>query len=125
LSECRHAARPWASNTRSGRRCTGSPSRWCRARYVSLAPAIWLYATNTILFALVAIRMNTLARADHGRGSLLEDRLGLIVLIVASVLSIVASLLVPKWAMLVYLVNFVDGPLRWLLKGKAGRSRKA
>jgi uncharacterized membrane protein len=48
-----------------------------------------------------------------------------IVLIVASVLTIAASLLVPKWAMLVYLVNFVDGPLRWLLKGNTGRSRKA
>jgi uncharacterized membrane protein len=95
------------------------------ARYVSLAPAIWLYATNTILFALVAIRMNTLARSDQGRGSRLEDRLGLIVLIVASLLTIGASLLVPKWAMLVYLVNFVDGPLRWLLRRKAGRSRKA
>jgi len=38
------------------------------ARYVSLAPAIWLYATNTILFALVAIRMNTLAQTDQDRG---------------------------------------------------------
>ena len=89
------------------------------ARYVSLAPAIWLYATNTIFFALVAIRMNILAQADQDRGSLLEDQLGLIVLIVASILTIVASLAVPKWAMLVYLVNFVDKPLRLLLKRKA------
>jgi uncharacterized membrane protein len=90
------------------------------ARYVSLAPAIWLYATNTIFFALVAIRMNILAQADQDRGSLLEDQLGLIVLIVASILTIVASLAVPKWAMLVYLVNFVDKPLHWLLKRKRG-----
>jgi uncharacterized membrane protein len=94
------------------------------ARYVSLAPAIWLYATNMILFALIAIRMNTIAQSDKGRGSLLEDRLGLIVLIVASILTIVASLVVPKWAMLVYLVNFVDEPLRWLLKRKASTQQQ-
>jgi uncharacterized membrane protein len=93
------------------------------ARYVSLAPAIWLYAMNTIFFALVAIRMNTLAH--HDRSGLPEDQLRLIVLIVASVLTIAASLVIPKWAMLVYVVNLVDEPLRWLLKRKARRSRKA
>jgi hypothetical protein len=72
-----------------------------------------------------AIRMNAHAQADQGRRPLLEDQLGLIVLIVTSVLAIAASLAVPKWAMLVYLVNFVNRPLRWLLKRKAGRSRKA
>ena len=94
------------------------------ARYVSLAPAIWLYATNTIFFALVAIRMNTLAQTDQDRGSLVEDQLGLIVLIVTSVLTIAASLAIPKWAMLVYLVNFVDKPLRWLVKHRAPARRK-
>jgi hypothetical protein len=68
--------------------------------------------------------MNALAQADQGRRPLLEDQLGLIVLIVASLLTIAASLAVPKWAMLVYLVNFVDTPLRRLLKRKAGQSRK-
>jgi uncharacterized membrane protein len=95
------------------------------ARYVSLAPAIWLYAMNTIFFALVAIRMNILAQVDQDHSGLLEDQLGLIVLIVASALTIAASLVIPKWAMLVYLVNFIDEPLRWLLKRKARRSRKA
>jgi hypothetical protein len=46
-------------------------------------------------------------------------------LIVASVLTIAASLVIPKWAMLVYVVNLVDEPLRWLLKRKARRTRKA
>lgn len=94
------------------------------ARYVSLAPAIWLYATNTIFFALVAIRMNTLVQADQDRRSFLEDQLGLIILIAASLLTIVASLLAPKWAMLTYLVNFVDGPLRFLLKRTASARQK-
>jgi uncharacterized membrane protein len=94
------------------------------AAYVSLAPAIWLYATNIILFALITIRMNAVARSDKDRGSLLEDQLGLVVLIVASVLTIVASLVVPKWAMLVYLVNLVDKPLRWLLKRKTSTGQQ-
>jgi uncharacterized membrane protein len=94
------------------------------ARYISLAPAIWLFAANIVLFALIAVRMNILAQADQGRRSLLEDQLGLIVLIVASILTIAASLVIPKWAMLVYLVNLVDGPPRWLLKRQIGRSRK-
>ncbi len=94
------------------------------ARHVSLAPAIWLYAVNTIFFALVAIRMNALAHVDRDRSGLLEDQHGLIVLIVASILTIAASLVTPKWAMLIYLVNLLDVPLRWLLKRKARRSRK-
>jgi hypothetical protein len=53
------------------------------------------------------------------RGALLEDRLGLIVLIAASVLTIIASLAIPKWAMLAYLANLADQPLRWLLKRRA------
>jgi uncharacterized membrane protein len=93
------------------------------ARHISLAPAIWLYAMNTIFFALAAVRMNTLAQGDRDRRGLLEDQHGLIVLIVASILTLAASLVTPKWAMLVYLVNFLDEPLRWLLKAR--RSRKA
>jgi uncharacterized membrane protein len=94
------------------------------AHYISLAPAIWLFASNIILFALIAIRMNILAQADQSRGRVLEDQLGLFVLIGASLLTIAASLVIPKWAMLVYLVNFVDEPLRRLLKRKTPRSRK-
>jgi len=85
-------------------------------RYVSLAPAIWLYATNTILFALVALRMIALAEKDHPSGTKLDHRLGLIVLIGASVLTIVVSFFVPRWAMLAYLANLVDEPIRWLIR---------
>ena len=84
-------------------------------RYISLPPAIWLYAANTILFALVALRMISLTDPEHVRAHL-DDRLGLIVLIVASLLTIAASFFVPKWAMLFYLVNLLDGPLRRLLR---------
>lgn len=84
-------------------------------RYISLAPAIWLYAANTVAFALVAIRMISLTEPAHARAHL-EDRLGLIVLIGASLLTVVASLFIPKWAMLFYLANLLDGPLRRLVK---------
>jgi uncharacterized membrane protein len=74
-------------------------------RYTSLAPAIWLYAANLILFSLVAIRMITLAEAGHEQGHILEDRFGLIVLIAASLLAIGASFFIPQYAMLFYLVK--------------------
>ena len=60
-------------------------------RHIAFAPATWLYAINTILFALVAIRMIALAEGDHARDHVLQDRLGLFVLIGASLLAIAAS----------------------------------
>jgi len=85
-------------------------------RYITLAPAIWIYAGNTILFALVAIHMITLAERGHGHGRQLEHRIGLIVLIAASMLTLGASFFIPRWALLFYLFNLVDEPLRWLLR---------
>ncbi len=90
------------------------------ARYTSLAPAVWLYAANTILFALVALRMIALAEEGHTKGDRTEHRLGLLVLIFASALTVVASFIVPKWALLLYLVNLLDEPLRrWLRRRRA------
>lgn len=88
-------------------------------RYIAFAPAIWLYAANTIAFALVAMRMMALTEPEHAKAHL-DDRLGLLVLIAASVLTIVASLFLPKYAMLFYLGNLLDGPLRKLVKRNAG-----
>jgi hypothetical protein len=55
---------------------------------------------------------------SRDRGALLEDQLGFIVLIAASVLTIIASLAIPKWAMLTYLANLADMP-SWLGHGRA------
>lgn len=88
-------------------------------RYIQFAPAIWLYAANTIAFALVAIRMISLTDPEHARAHL-EDRLGLIVLMGASLLTVMASFFIPKWAMLFYLANLIDGPLRRLVKRRHG-----
>lgn len=85
-------------------------------RYISLAPAIWLYATNTILFSLVALRMLTLADIDETPAKALEDRIGLLVLVASSVLVIALSFADPSWAMLGYLLNLADEPVRRLLR---------
>jgi uncharacterized membrane protein len=84
-------------------------------RHINFAPATWLYAANTIAFALVAIRMTSLTEPEHARAHL-DDRIGLLVLIGASLLTVAASFFVPQYAMLFYLTNLLDGPLRWLLR---------
>jgi uncharacterized membrane protein len=84
-------------------------------RYISLAPAIWLYAANTILFSLVALRMLALADIGETSAKALEDRIGLLVLIASSLLVIVLSFVDPSWAMLGYLLNLTDVPMRRLL----------
>jgi uncharacterized membrane protein len=85
-------------------------------RFTTLAPAVWLYAATTIAFALVALRMVTLTERHPSEQKRIEDRIGLGMLIVASVLVVAASFVTPKWAMLAYLVNLLDGPLRWWVK---------
>jgi len=80
----------------------------------------WLYAGNTILFALVALRMTALARRDNDSQHLLADSIGLYVLIAASVLAIAISLIEPRGAMLAYLLNLADKPLRQLLVRRLG-----
>jgi uncharacterized membrane protein len=92
------------------------------ARYTSLAPAVWLYAANTILFALVAMRMIALADRESRRPDRLEQNVGLLVLILASLLTVVASFFIPKWALMLYLVNLLDEPLRWLLIKRKARA---
>ena len=84
-------------------------------RHINFAPATWLYAANTIAFALVAIRMISLTEPEHARAHL-DDRLGLIVLIGASLLTVAASFFTPQYAMLFYLANLLDNPLRWFLR---------
>jgi uncharacterized membrane protein len=83
-------------------------------RYIAFPPAVWIYAANTIAFALIAIRMITLAETGHTPGTKLDHRIGLLVLIGASVLTVLISLVAPRWAMLGYLANLADEPVRWL-----------
>ena len=89
-------------------------------RYPTLAPAVWLYAGNMILLGLVALRMVSLAA--HKRPLELEARVGLITLIAAAALTIVLSFIVPRWALLGYLFNVFDRPVRLLLQRRGARS---
>ena len=92
-------------------------------RYIALAPAIWLYAGNTILMALVAMRMIALVERGRKSGDRLEHRLGLLTLIAASVTVIAVSFFAPKWAMPAFLLNVLDAPLRRLLRGRKSAGR--
>ena len=83
-------------------------------RYPTLAPAVALYSGTIIVIALIAMRM--LALSAQSEALARQARLGNIVLIAAAALTIVLSLFVPKWAMLGYLLNALEQPLRPLLQ---------
>jgi uncharacterized membrane protein len=77
-------------------------------RYDDLAPAVWIYAANMALAALVSIRLNTIADHEgwHTEG-LREGTRSLWLLIASAALSVALSFYDPGWAMLAYLLNFV------------------
>jgi len=81
-------------------------------RYGALAPAIWLYCAVTMLAALVALRLATLAEAHIGKEDALDRRVGLLVIIVVSLLVLAFSLVQPKHAMWIYLLNIFAPAVR-------------
>jgi len=81
-------------------------------RYGEFAPAIWLYCGNTIAAALVALRMTTLMAPHIGHEDAFDRRIGLTVIIVVSLMVLVASLLQPKQAMWIYLLNIFAPAVR-------------
>ena len=81
-------------------------------RYGALAPAIWLYCAITILAALVALRLTTLAELHIGKEDALDRRVGLIVLIVLSLTVVAFSLVQPMHAMWIYLLNIFAPAVR-------------
>lgn len=83
------------------------------SRYGSLAPAIWLYCGTTVLAALVALRLAALAAPHIGAEDAFERRAGLVVLIVVSLLVTAASLVQPKHAMWIYLLNAFAPAVRY------------
>jgi uncharacterized membrane protein len=80
------------------------------ARYAGLAPAVWIFSGNILLMAFVALRLAVLTKQGP------ESRIGLWMIILASLLAIGASVVVPKGAMLFYLVNLVDEPVRRVIR---------
>ena len=81
-------------------------------RYGAFAPAIWLYCAITILAALVALRLATLAEPHIGREDALDRRIGLLVIIAVSLMVLVFSFVQPKHAMWIYLLNIFAPAVR-------------
>jgi len=86
-------------------------------RYASLPPAIWLYCGTTILTALIAMRLAALAAPHIGAEDALERRVGLVVLIIVSLLVVAVSLVQPKHAMWVFLLNLFAPAVRYWWPG--------
>jgi uncharacterized membrane protein len=83
-------------------------------RYASLAPAIWLYAGNTLLIALISIRMVALMpeleHGDHLRRRLMSG----VSLAVSSLLAIALSFINPHVALWAFALNFAQPVIeRW------------
>ena len=88
-------------------------------RYGALAPAIWLYCAITVMAALVALRLTTLAEPHIGKEDALDRRVGLMVIIVVSLIVLAFSFLQPKHAMWIYLLNILaPGVRRWIPAAK-------
>jgi uncharacterized membrane protein len=84
-------------------------------RYGAVAPAIWLYCANTIVAALVALRLATLAEPHIGKANAFDRRVGLTAVIVVSLMVAAFSLLQPRHAMWIYLLNvFAPAVRRWV-----------
>jgi uncharacterized membrane protein len=81
-------------------------------RYGTLAPAIWLYCATTILAALVALRLAALAEPHIGMEDAFDRRIGLGVIIVLSLVVVAFSLVQPRHAMWIYLLNIFAPAVR-------------
>jgi uncharacterized membrane protein len=83
-------------------------------RFANFAPAIWLYAVNTILVAAVSFRLMALTPGIE-RGDRLRNRqVSLMLLIISSLLAIAWSFFSPRQAIWALALNFF-GPVlvRW------------
>jgi uncharacterized membrane protein len=83
-------------------------------RFANFAPAIWLYAGNTILISAVAFRLLALT-PDLERGDHLRDRqASLALLIVSSMLAIAWSFISPRQALWAFVLNLAAPAIaRW------------
>jgi uncharacterized membrane protein len=83
-------------------------------RFASLAPAIWLYAGNTILIAAVSFRLLALTQAVERSDHLTARKVSLGLLIVSSLLAVAISIVSPDQALWAFLLN-AAGPVitRW------------
>jgi uncharacterized membrane protein len=86
-------------------------------RFGNLAPAIWLYAGNTILISAVAFRMMALTPGIEDDEHLRRRRLSLMILTGSSALAIVWSLVDARQALWALALNFAAPVIaRWTRK---------
>jgi uncharacterized membrane protein len=95
------------------------------SRY-DLAAAVWIYGANMIWLAVTALLLSRVTERDSGRAGEPDGRIKLGVLIAAAILSMIASLYSPDYAMLLYLLVLAS-PLvaRVVERGVGGRSDPA
>jgi uncharacterized membrane protein len=74
-------------------------------RFVEFAPAIWLYAGNTILISLVAFRLLALTPSFERRDHLRDRQIALSLLIASSLLAIGWSFISPHQALWALALN--------------------
>jgi uncharacterized membrane protein len=88
-------------------------------RFASLAPAIWLYAGNTILISAVSFRLLALTPEFERFEHLRERRISLALLVISSALAIAWSFVNPSQALWALALNggvtFID---RWYARTK-------
>jgi MFS family permease len=80
------------------------------SRY-NLAAAVWIYGANMIWLAVMSLLVSRAAERDSGRAGEADARIKLGVLIASAVLSMIASLYSPDYAMLLYLLVVLASPL--------------
>jgi uncharacterized membrane protein len=77
------------------------------SRY-DVAAAVWLYAANMIALAVMALVISRIARRDSGDTGGGGGRVELGMLILSAVMSMIASLYSPDYAMLFYLLTIAS-----------------
>jgi uncharacterized membrane protein len=89
-------------------------------RFVEFAPAIWLYAGNTILISAVSFRLLALTPSFERRDHLRERQISLGVLIATSILAIGWSFVSPAQALWFLALNYAS-PLisQWMRRAKS------
>jgi TMEM175 potassium channel family protein len=87
-------------------------------RFAHLAPAIWLYAGNTLLIGAVSFRMVKLTPELEQGDHLSQRQTSLILLATSSLLAIAVSFVDPGWALWAFLLNFAGPVIRGTSKRK-------
>ena len=76
-------------------------------RFGELPPAHWLYAANTLLGAVAAFGLMSVARAQMGVQDAFEWRMGLVIVMLMSLLAVAISLVAPRFALFPYVLNVI------------------